>query len=476
MGFKDLREYLQELENIGELIKVREEVDWNLEAGAIMRRCNERQGPVPLFENIKDYPGYRMTSDLLSTFGRFAVAFGLPHNSRYEAIVDEYTTRSGQLIKPQLINTGACKENILLGDKADLLKLPVPMVHAGDGGRYIGTLHVAVMKDPESNWINWGIYRIMVHDGRSAGLFMQPNQHGALIYRKHEQMNKPMEFASFMGSDPLVYLGAATSFPYGVSEVDVVGGLRKEPVQLVRCETVDLQVPASSEIVIEGEVLPNIRKDEGPFGEYTGYQTREAFPRPILKIKAITFRNNPILTVDVEGTPVVMDHIVGSVTRSAEIKKGLVSAGLPVTGVYVPPEATNHMIVISTKRTAYPIAFKIAAFVWAGKPGHSIPHVFVVDDDVDPTNMSEVIHAFATKCHPSRGITVIHHSHGNQLTPFLNSDERKMSKGSLALYDCTWPVEWDPRDIPVKSSFRTIYPKEIQEKVLAKWNRYGFRD
>jgi 4-hydroxy-3-polyprenylbenzoate decarboxylase len=474
--FDDLRDFLKCLEAAGELITIKEEVDWNLEACAIMRRCNEIRGPVPLFENIRDYPGYRMTSaDIQATFGRYALAMGLEPSTPYREIVAEYDCRTKKPLKPTIVRTGPCKENIHIGADADFLKLPAPMIHSGDGGRYLGTSQVGVTNDFDSNWINWGTYRFMVHDSKTAGIFFQPTKHATSMYRKYEAANRPMEFASFVGGDPLVYVAAAGSAPYGVSEAEVVGGLRGRPIELVRCETVDLMVPATSEIVIEGEILPHERRNEGPFGEYTGYQMQDVFPRPLFKIKAITHRHNPILTVEVEGTPVVMGHINGSIVHAAEIKKALLRNGLPVTGVYVPPESANHMVIVAAERTPYPIAFRIASGVWASAGGRTIPHVIVVDSDVDPADMGQVIHAMATKCHPGRGITIIPNTPTSQLTPFLSTQERKAFKGAFAVYDCTWPTDWETSSIPVKVSFDSIYPKEIQEKVVQKWTQYGFK-
>jgi 4-hydroxy-3-polyprenylbenzoate decarboxylase len=418
-----------------------------------------------------------MTSaDIQATFGRYALAMGLSPSTPYHEIVSEYDCRTKKPLKPTVVRTGPCKENIYIGNDADFLKLPAPMIHSGDGGRYLGTAQVGVTKDFDSDWVNWGTYRFMVHDSQTAGIFFQPTKHGNSMYRKYEAINRPMEFASFVGGDPLVYVAAAGSAPYGVSEADVVGGLRGKPIELVKCETVDLMVPATSEIVIEGEILPHERRNEGPFGEYTGYQMQDVFPRPLFKIKAITHRNNPILTVEVEGTPVVMGHINGSIVHAAEIKKALLRNGLPVTGVYVPPEAANHMVIVATERTQYPVAFRVASGVWSSAGGRTIPHVVVVDSDVDPSNMGQVIHAISTKCHPGRGITVIPNTPISQLTPFLSAHERKAFRGAFAVYDCTWPTDWEPENIPVKVSFDTIYPKEIQTKVIEKWHAYGFKN
>jgi len=212
--FDDLREFLKKLEELGELVKVKEEVDWNLEASAIMRRCNELQGPVPLFENIRDYPGYRITSaDIQATFGRYALAMGLDPSTPYRDIVAEYDCRTKQAIPPKIVASGPCKENIYFGKDADLLRLPAPMIHSGDGGRYLGTSQVGVTKDLDTDWVNWGTYRFMVHDSQTAGIFFQPTKHGNAMYRKYEAANRPMEFASFVGGDPLVYVAAAGSAP-----------------------------------------------------------------------------------------------------------------------------------------------------------------------------------------------------------------------------------------------------------------------
>lgn len=480
MPYQDLREFIKRLDEMGELARIEEEVDWNLEAGAIMRRANEIEAPCQLFENIKDYPkGYRLMGGLLSTFRRLAIAMEIDPDSNHQEILDEYMERRKNSIKPIIVSTGPCKENIIKGDDVDLCAFPAPMVHGGDGGRYIGTFNVGACKDPDSSWVNYGTYRLMVQDKDSAGMALFPNQHVGLIYAKYEEKNRPMEYAAFMGLDPLINFVATTGVPYGVNEVDVIGGMRGEPLALVKCETVDLYVPATAEIVLEGEFLPRERRDEGSFGEYSGYQVSERAPRPVFRVKTITHRNDPILPVSCIGIHRDDFLIAGLMGWTADLTEYLWEAGIPVEGVYIPPECSAQLCVVATK-TPYPrIANRIASAIWGHKNGSFIPRVIVVNDDVDPTDMSQVIHAFATKCHPRDGTVVMDKSPGCVVTPFIDSDSlmaemderRLMASGCNVLYDCTWRL--NRKRVPVRSSFNDIYPADIKKKVLEKWKKYG---
>ena len=413
MSFRDLREYLDRLEEEGELMRIKEEVDWNLEAGAIIRRAQDLRAPAPLFENIKGYgSGYRLfgapagvSNQPNRYFARVAISLGMDPESTASDIIEEYIERKKNPIKPVIVNGGPCKENILMGDEANLLEFPVPLLHEGDGGRYIGTWHIVVTKDPDLDWVNWGMYRLMIHDERSMGCVLVPPQHiGMMYYGKYEPRNRPMEFAVAIGGDPVIPIVGCAMMPPYVNEVDIAGALRGEPVELVKCETVDLHVPASSEIVIEGEIHPYERKDEGPFGEYVGYRAGKKSPKPVFRVKAITHRNDPILTTSCIGVPVDDTHATMPLTMGAEVLDELRGKGLPVKAVYIPPDGVSHMIIVSTKVPYENFARKVADTVWSTTPGTYIYYVVVVEDDVDVTDMGEVMHAFTTKCHPYRGI------------------------------------------------------------------------
>ena len=486
MAYKDLREFIAKLEEEGELVRIKKEVDWDLEVGAIIRRSYDLMAPAPFFENIKGYGnGFRILGASAGVsnkpnryFARLALSLGMNPESKISDIIEEYIKRRKNPIKPVIVSDGPCKENIDIGDEVNLYKFPTPVVHEGDGGRYIGTWHIVVTKDPDSEWVNWGMYRLMIHDEKTMGGIIAPPQHiGQMYYQKYEARNKPMEFAVAMGGDPVIAIVACSMLPPYVNEVDVAGGLRGEPVELVKCETVDLYVPATSEIVIEGEVLPYERKEEGPFGEYVGYRASERSPKPVYHVKAVTYRNDPILPVSCMGVPVDESAAVVPITNSAEILNELREQGLPIKMVYCPPEGVSHMASVSIK-VSYPnFAKKVAYSLWATKPGIYLPYVVVVDDDVDVTNMVEVIHAFCVKCHPYRGIYKFKDSPTYPfLMPFLSPENRlKGTDGGYALFDCTWPKQWPPEAIPKKASFDVLWPKDIQEKVLKNWKDYGYK-
>jgi 4-hydroxy-3-polyprenylbenzoate decarboxylase len=263
-----------------------------------------------------------------------------------------------------------------------------------------------------------------------------------------------------------------------MDEADVAGGMIGEPIELVKCETVDLMVPATSEVVIEGVILPHMRVDEGPYGEYTGYRASPRAPRLVYRVDCITYRNDPILTAVVEGVPLDLGHVVVSIGRAAAIRDDLKRAGLPIVDVNVVPESAGFMAVISTKTPYSNIAHRIASITWGSQGAQSGSHkLLVVNDDIDVYNMNEVIHAFATKCHPVRGHHIVANSAGHPLMPYQNLEERLWAKGSCVLYDCTWPVDWPVEiAVPPRSSFNAIYPKEIQDKVLENWKNYGFKE
>jgi phenylphosphate carboxylase alpha subunit len=474
MPFDGIRGFIDKLEKEGEIQRIEEEVDWNLEVGAITRRAAELGLPAPFFQKIKDYPReYRMLGEVLSTHKRVALAMDMDKNTHPRELIEEYLRRKKVGVKPVLVKDGPCKENIRRGSKIDLLEFPVPFIHVGDGGRYIGTWHLTICKDLNSDWVNWGMYRHMLHDRNTIGLQAGPPTHVRRILQGWEDRGKPMEVAIAIGVEPVSTFCAAASTPYGVSEVDVIGGIRGEPMQLIKCETVDLEVPASSEIVIEGHVGLGETMKEGPFGEYTGYMGGHTEPRPVIHVTAVSYRNSPIFTMTNEGMPVTGTHATQSVTRSAESFEVLKAAGVPVTGVYEHTEGCTLLIVVAV-RAGLARADDVAHAIWASRVAQSTPYIIVVEDDVDPFDLRQVLHAVVSKCHPWRGIVRLEHTRGQALIPWLSRYEQKYLLGSRVYFDCTWPPDWDPADVPVKCSFEKIYPVEVKQRALATWAKYGY--
>lgn len=474
MALKDLREFIELLEKEKELVRIQEEVDWNLEMGAIVRRSNELQRQAVLFEKIKDAPGVRGMGGPCATYRRMAIAMGLPADTPVREIAREFDKRIANPIKPMLVSTGPCKENIIKGDDINLFKFGAPMVHDGDGGRYITTWSFIVTRDLEdTGWVNWGMYRQMIHTENMLGGLLLPGQDIGRMYRKYEEANKPMPFATVIGGDPMMTVAGSLSAGPGESEADLAGGLRQEPVELVKCETVDLEVPANAEIVIEGHVLPHVRVEEGPFGEYTGFRTSPRAPRPVYEVTCITHRNDPILTISNMGPPVDESDIVMTLAWRNEAVRAL--KGLPVVEVSMPEWGSGHLVVVSVQRAYSGVAIHVANAIWGSKLGYLVPFVIVVDQDVDVFNIGEVVHSIVQKCHPVRGVHSRPNSPGHGLMPFMNFEERLWGRGANLLLDCTWPVGWDPNiEIPPKVSFENIYPKEVKEKVIKNWQKWGF--
>jgi 4-hydroxy-3-polyprenylbenzoate decarboxylase len=478
MAIKDNREFVQALEKSGDVVRIKQEVDWDLEAGAIIRRVCEIEGPVCFFEKVKGYPkGYRLLGAPLNTYRKLAVAMGLAPETPIPQLHSEFERRMEHPLKPVLVETGPCKENILLGEEVDLYRFPAPMVHDGDGGRYIGTWHGVASKDPDTGWLNWGTYRLMIHNKRHMGGLVLPGSDiGRMFYGKYEPRSELMPFAAFIGADPLCHVSCMTPLGAEQSEVDYTGALRQEPMEVVKCETNDLLVPAYSEIVLEGEMLPGVRMDEGPFGEFTGYRTSPRSPRPVYRVNAISYRNDPIVTVSNVGTPVDETALGTSVSWAWLYRKALRERGIPFTGVFVPPQMVCQVAIVGVRTIYSNIATRIGNILsTCGIPG--LPTmVIVVDADVDVTNLNQVFHALATKCHPARGIRVSENEPGIPLIPFLNLEERMWGKGASVLFDCTWPLDW-PKEtaVPPVCSFNEVYPSEVRDKVLANWANYGFK-
>ena len=475
MVFDDNREFIKALEKTGDVVRVKQEVDWDLQAGAISRRACELKAPAPLFEKIKGYPpGYRLLFNPLATHRRLAASFGLPVEAGVREIQQEYERRIEKPIKPVIVKSGPCKENTLEGDKVDLLHFPVPMIHEGDGGRYIGTWHLVIARDPDTGWTNWGMYRMMAYNRRfTGGGWHRQNHHGRLFYGKYAPRNMPMPVAVAIGADPLSSLIASAPVRAGEDEADYAGALRQKPVELIKCDTCDILVPAQSEIILEGVINPGAWVTEGPFGEFPGYRVPERSVTPAFEVKHITFRKDPILTGSCLGILADDGSVASSLTGAVALKKRLKDWGIPVTDVYVPPEAASLLVVVGVKALYANVATQVKNIIhsrwqWWNK-------VIIVEDDVDVFNMGEVLHAFATKCHPVRGITVSDKDVALTLTPFLSPEERKWAKGAAVAFDCTWPVDW-PRDtaVPRRMSFNEVYPEEVKAQVLKEWKEYGF--
>ena len=317
----DLREHIKALEALGDLDRIETEVDWNLEAAAHTRYSTEHHLPAPLFEKVTGVAdGFRilgapaaLSSAPGKPFARVALSIGLPPEATGRQIVDHLVaTRHRPGVPPKTVSRGeaAVKQNVLLGDDADLNRFPVPFVHEGDGDRYVNTYGVIIAQTPDGSWTNWSIARIMMVDGKHmTGLVIHP-QHIAQIWQQWADLGRPMPYALVQGGDPAIPYVGGIPIGDGVAEADYIGALIGEPLAVVKAELSDLLVPASAEIVIEGHLSVERTGVEGPFGEFAGYIPSETSLQPVYSVEAITYRDDPIWPLVAEGKPTDDFHTV----------------------------------------------------------------------------------------------------------------------------------------------------------------------
>jgi len=319
------------------------------------------------------------------------------------------------------------------------------------------------------------MYRFMVHTKNwLTGWPQSTSQLAMIVKEKYIPRKQNMPIAIVLGADPISHIIATAAVRPQENEAEVSGGMSGKPVELVPCETNDLLVPAHAEIVIEGELMVDKIAPDGPFGEYPGYRSGTMCEGVAVKVNAITHRKDPIVTMISLGVPPDDSSIAASLSAAISMKKGLLRRGLPVTDVYVPPEGVTHLIVIGVKKGGAEVTRQVLEYFTARRVMTN-KHI-IVDEDVDVFNMGEVLHAFATKCHPGRGILYEwYEGRSNSLTPCWSVDERKKLKGVSVAFDSTWPPEWPGEVIPIKASFKTIYPRELQEKVIGNWQKYGLK-
>ena len=483
MGHRDLREWIQKLEEVGELKRIRTEVDWNLEIGGILREVCDRRGPALLFENIKDHKDTictKLFTASLATFQRVALMLGLPKETSYRDLIQIWRERVRKPVKPVVVNTGPCKENILKGNEVDLFQFPTPHWHKLDGGRYIGTFHGVVTKDPETDWENVGTYRQVIHDKNSTSMSVAQGQHIWLHWRKYRRKGKNLPLAVAIGWDPVLPAVAASPVPMDVDEWDIMGGLRREPVELVKCETVDLRVPASSEIVLEGEVITDVStfKNDGPFAEYPGYYGTVS-QRPVFKVNCITFRNNPIFQGTITGKPITEDHRVSSISHSA-LLWDLLDEKMPgITGVNNDPSTAYANVIVSIDNSYYGQVQQVAANIWGWMGSHQIgKNIIVCDSDINIYDLNEVFWAIAYRVDPKRDIIQFPHWI-HALDPIVHPDEKVLgpggNMGTKLLIDATKPIEKARSDKLFGEKFAVVaYPDEnTMKQVRSRWKEYG---
>ena len=464
---KDLRNFIQRCEQEGELKRVKAQVDWNLELSHIAKLNEEQGGPALLFENVKDYNSPVLTS-ACTTASRLALIMGMAKNSSLVDLMREWVKRTANKIPPIRVDTAPCKENIDHGDQVDLLKFPVPKVYPRDGGRFFGTAVYVVTKSPTTDWINIGTYRLQVLDERTLGTQFIKGKHADIMLKEYGERKQPMPVAAIIGGDPLLFLMGAARLPAYESEYDFAGAIRGEPIEVIKGETVDLPIPATAEIVVEGEVDPEATRPEGPFGEYTGYYSGiGSTPRPFIKVNCVTYRTNPIFWATTVGRAVTDTHMTMALTYGATLWQELVTMRIPgIKAVYCPPEGAGRFIAIISVKQMYPgHAAQVGTAAISTEMGaYGLKTVIVVDDDIDPWDLPRVLWALSFRFQPSRA-EIIKRGRSTPLDPSLPIDARDIT--SRIIIDATIPYEWKEKPVPIELD------PEVVKRVKDRWDELG---
>ncbi|MEA2622497.1 MAG: hypothetical protein QOH61_1407 [Chloroflexota bacterium] len=449
--WRDTREWLERVQAAGQL-RVVHGVDWQAGIGEVTELLDHTEGsPAVLFDDIPGYPqGYRVLVNANGTPQRQAVTLSLPEAAgNHEGLRNFWRGALADLrpLPPVEVETGPVMENVLEGEDIDLEAFPVPIWHPKDGGRYIGTASMNILADPDSDWVNVGTYRNQIFSRDELGIYISPGKHGKLIRERYFDRGLPCPVVVVVGADPLLFMAScAEGIAYGQSEFGWAGGVRGRPIEVVRGKHTGIAFPANAEIAIEGWIDPVERHHEGPYGEWMGYYASGEGETPVIRVKAIYHRNDPILLGCPQGKPPHEDNRFLAYLKAALIENQLKGAGVPkVTGVWTPPVAGNRLMVVVGIEQAYAghatqaltVASQSGTAAYAGRIA------VVVDEDIDIYSMDDVMWAIMTRCDPRRDVTIVDRAWSGPLDPAIHPDHRGFN--SRLLIDATKPWEWKDR-------------------------------
>jgi 4-hydroxy-3-polyprenylbenzoate decarboxylase len=482
MAFDSLSEYIDTLESLGKLHRVKTQVDTNLEIAEIMRRMMySGDSPAILFENVKGYD-IPVLGNAFGTMDLLKIALNLSDFREIGKRITDLTKlkipsnlfdklkmlpRLSELgdYAPKNVESGAVTE-IIETEKANLNSLPILKSFPNDAGKFI-TFGLTITKHPETGIRNIGVYRIQIVNDQKAIMHWQTHKRGAQHYEIMKEYNKPIETAIVIGTDPSTIFSGIAPVPEGMDKFFFSGIVRKRGVKLVKCKTVDLEIPVNSEIVLEGWVDPNEMRIEGPFGDHTGFYTPPE-PYPTFNLTCLMRRKNPIYLTTVVGKPILEDAYIGKVIEQSFLpliqmfQPEVIDFSMPASGWF------QGLAIVSIKKRYPGQAKKVMMGLW-GMGQLSLTKIFVVvDHDINVHDINEVIWAITTKSDPKRDIIII----DNTPTDTLDPASPILNLGSKMGIDATTKTieEGFLREIqkPVEVDYDT---KNLVDK---KWIHYGF--
>jgi 2,5-furandicarboxylate decarboxylase 1 len=448
---KDMRTWIEELEATGELIRVDKPVDPLTEMGSLLYQSREK---AVFFEKLPH--GWRSLGQAPANVRHAAIAFG----TTLDKLVPTVAERMGNNIAPEMVADGPVKEVKLKQDEFDLTQLPVHVAGQRDGGPVIGS-GLVVTKDPETGRRNVSFHRLQIKGPNKSGILLYP-RHSWRNYVKYQARNEPMPVAIFIGHYPLYYAAAATTAAYGLDEFEIAGGYLGEAVRLVKCETVDLEVPADAEIVLEGHIPPHYREDEGPFSEFQDYYVTGTGKNPIVEYQYMTRRHDAIFK-NLQNGSEMEGCVFHKIPMSAAIYRRLkdVGGGADLHNVMALPGIFG-LVVQMTART-YGDAKNVLMAALSSPYQH--PKIaMAVDSDVDIFNPAELLWALSTRVNPQNDVVIIPGTHNHAMDaslPELGAPGTPLWQrfGSKMLIDATIPP---PADAGARAMFERIRPHNPQ--------------
>jgi len=447
MMYDDLRDWIAAAAAMGELRHVTG-ASWQEDIGEIAEMLIHTLGsPAVLFDDIPGYPrGYRVLVNANAAPRRLALTLGLPPSWTRQELMAGFLrlTEADRRVPPRVEADGPVFENVLKGPGVDLLSFPAPLWHPQDGGRYIGTGCAVVTRDPDTGWVNLGCYRVMIHDGRNAGVYISPGKHGRQMRDAYFARRQPCPVAVVCGMDPLIFAAATLEVPFGVSEYEWSGAIRGEPYPVVSLPLTGLPVPAAAEIVLEGFLHHDKMAPEGPFGEWTGYYGDRRAAEPVLEVEALYHRDNPVmLGVPPNKPPAYDPYLYREYLRSALLLRELRGTGLPgikdVNCFAIGGTRLFNVVSIEQRYAGHArqVLHAAASVNGASYMGRL---VVVVDDDIDVTDLDDVLWALLTRADPERSVDIVTRMLSGPLDPALRPGEKQYN--SRLLIDATRPWEW----------------------------------
>jgi UbiD family decarboxylase len=426
----DFRTYLAALARAGQLARIDKPVSPEFEVAAYVRKSSDTDGPAFVFENVIGHPGWKLAAGLYGTMGRLPIALGCPLSD----VVDRYGAAVRNPIAPRRVARGPCQDVVLIGEDADCTALPIVVHSELDAGRYL-TAGVMFGRDPETGVLGVGLQRMQLRGPRRFGVNMPPERRVGRAALKAEDRGERFGVAVVLGAGPFVDLGSQAKIPHAQEKLGVAGALAGRPIELVPCKTVDVEVPADAEIVIEGHFVPKLREPEGPFGEVAGtYGLRG--DRHVFEVSAITRRADAMYQTALTGMPTTDNHVQAWPALCESIKRMAQLACPEIVDVHA--IGPYYLAIVSIKkRLAYEARNVILSVLGPTAGAPQAKYCIVVDPDVNVRDLNQVLWALYTRCQPSDDVMVLPPMVGAPLDPSAPLHRHSSKMG----FDATVPLD-----------------------------------